>query len=190
MKSNYFTLSPPSGDDYIGTESCMDLQNDIEVEHCDTSSKTKGSALKSSSKKKEKREFPPPIPLLSGAQNVPWVLKRYVTGDGRLILKEEKVRRHEYFRAHRSNGRLALQLVPLDEEEEGGVVDEESSDHSVINNSTDVHDESSVDELPMESDKGAVGGAHGGSKCLNCNGVRSSSCVFGVPMHPVRTVHG
>jgi hypothetical protein len=47
---------------------------------------------------------------------MPWVLKRYYTSDGRLILREEKVRRHEYFRAHRSNGRLTLHLVPLDDE--------------------------------------------------------------------------
>ncbi|KAF3604972.1 hypothetical protein DY000_02046147 [Brassica cretica] len=48
--------------------------------------------------------------------HMPWVLKRVVTSDGRLILREEKVRHHEYFRAHRSNGRLTLHLVPLDDD--------------------------------------------------------------------------
>jgi TATA-binding protein-associated factor Taf7 len=47
---------------------------------------------------------------------MPWVLKRYYTNDGRLILRKEKVRHHEYFRAHRCNGRLTLHLVPLDDE--------------------------------------------------------------------------
>lgn len=61
------------------------------------------------------REIPPPIPSLASAENQPghslWELKRYYTSDGRLILKEEKVRHHEYFRVHRSNGRLTLHLV-------------------------------------------------------------------------------
>ncbi|XP_041013528.1 uncharacterized protein LOC121256718 [Juglans microcarpa x Juglans regia] len=66
----------------------------------------------------KKKEFPPPIPLLARTGNLPshmpWVLKRQYTSDGRLVLTEEKVRHHEYFRAHRANGRLTLQLVPLD----------------------------------------------------------------------------
>ena len=66
------------------------------------------------------KEFPPPIPLVARAENLPshmpWVLKRHYTDDGRLILTEEKVKHHEYFRAHRSNGRLTLQLVLLSDE--------------------------------------------------------------------------
>ncbi|KAF5450833.1 hypothetical protein F2P56_031152 [Juglans regia] len=66
----------------------------------------------------KKKEFPPPIPSLARTGNLPshmpWVLKRQYTSDGRLVLTEEKVRHHEYFRAHRANGRLTLQLVPLD----------------------------------------------------------------------------
>lgn len=54
---------------------------------------------------------PPTLPSY-----VPSVLKREYTSDGRLLLKEEKVRRHEYFQAHRSNGRLTLKLVSLDDD--------------------------------------------------------------------------
>lgn len=57
-------------------------------------------------------EIPSPSILPS---YVPLVLKREYTSDGRLLLKEDKVRGHEYFRAHRSNGRLTLQLVSLDD---------------------------------------------------------------------------
>ncbi|KAK6938187.1 Fantastic Four domain [Dillenia turbinata] len=74
---------------------------------------------------KRKNDFPPPIPMLARTENLPshmpWILKRYYTNDGRLIICEEKVKHHEYFRAHRSNGRLTLQLVPLDD----GVSDDE-----------------------------------------------------------------
>ncbi|XP_056173399.1 uncharacterized protein LOC130139758 [Syzygium oleosum] len=68
--------------------------------------------------KGRRREYPPPIPLLARTGNLhshmPWVLRRHYTSDGRLVLTEEKVRHHEYFRARRANGRLTLQLVPLD----------------------------------------------------------------------------
>ncbi|CAK9174253.1 unnamed protein product [Ilex paraguariensis] len=75
--------------------------------------------------KREKREkhYPPPMPSLARTGNLPshmpWVLKKCYTGDGRLVITEEKVKHHGYFRAHRSNGRLTLHLVPLDD----GVLD-------------------------------------------------------------------
>lgn len=66
------------------------------------------------------RRFPPPIPLLARTANLschmPWVLKRTYKEDGSLVLKEVRVKRHEYFRACRENGRLTLQLVELDDD--------------------------------------------------------------------------
>ncbi|PPD80905.1 hypothetical protein GOBAR_DD22168 [Gossypium barbadense] len=60
--------------DYIGMESCFDLYNNDQ--RC-------------------KKEFPPPIPSLARTENqpphMPWVLQRYYTNDGRLILREEKM---------------------------------------------------------------------------------------------------
>ncbi|KAF1893240.1 hypothetical protein Lal_00001687 [Lupinus albus] len=116
MNSNNFTKLPLNDDEYIGTESCIDLQNEIEFKHFDTSkTNTTCVLIKSDSKKKEKREFPPTIPLLVGSHNNnnnnAWIMKRYYTNDGRLVLKEEKVKNHEYFRAHRANGRLTLDLA-------------------------------------------------------------------------------
>nr|XP_029117019.1 uncharacterized protein LOC114912866 [Elaeis guineensis] len=66
------------------------------------------------------RRFPPPIPLLARTANLschmPWVLKRTYKEDGSLVLKEVRVKHHEYFRACRENGRLTLQLVELDDD--------------------------------------------------------------------------
>ncbi|KAG2709234.1 hypothetical protein I3760_05G228900 [Carya illinoinensis] len=64
--------------------------------------------------------YPPPIPLLAQTGNLPgrmpWVLTRHY-GDGKLIIEVERVKHHEYLEAHRENGRLILNLVPLDEVE-------------------------------------------------------------------------
>ncbi|KAK7855196.1 hypothetical protein CFP56_029397 [Quercus suber] len=123
------TASSWSTGDYIGMESCLDINEEVQY-----SSKDKNSGGESDSEvyikkcraKREQRramrqrEFPPPIPLLARTENLPchmpWVLKRHYTSDGRLILTEERVKHHEYFRAHRADGRLTLQLVPLDDE--------------------------------------------------------------------------
>ncbi|KAM1204073.1 hypothetical protein ACFX2J_019809 [Malus domestica] len=110
--------------DYIGMESCVDVLSDDELSFghrhhgCYSQRKEMLCWAQEKEKKRTYEELPPPIPLLARTENLtshmPWVLKRHYTTDGRLILTEEKVRHHEYFRAHRSNGRLRLQLVPLD----------------------------------------------------------------------------
>ncbi|KAJ6412757.1 hypothetical protein OIU84_005742 [Salix udensis] len=124
-----YNVSSPSSStligEYIGIESCLDLENSEDI-FASSSKKEERTKHWSCSREKrnqrwaKKKEFPPPIPLLARTENLPshmpWVLKRYYTGDGRLILREEKVRHHEYFRAHRCNGRLTLHLVPLDDE--------------------------------------------------------------------------
>lgn len=220
IPNNNITLFPTNGDDYIGNESCIDLQNENDTSKSNDDHPAPGNyqaKAKIRSSKKEKRVFPPPIPLLARTQNLachmPWVLKRYYTSEGRLILKEEKVRYHEYFRAHRENGRLTLQLVPLDDGDVDEFEEEEatSTPHEEINDDTthdlniivsndrfeDEEDKSSNvvvgDGVPVENDNvvGGGAGANGGLKCLNCSSVRSSasSCIFGVPVHSIRTVH-
>ncbi|CAN6880795.1 hypothetical protein F2Q69_00027322 [Brassica cretica] len=113
--------------DYIGTESCFDVLS-ADEENDVVSPQEPLNRFRYGGRRREEREaraaaareIPPPIPLLAQTENLlphmPWVLKRVVTSDGRLILREEKVRHHEYFRAHRSNGRLTLHLVPLDDD--------------------------------------------------------------------------
>ncbi|KAJ8561424.1 hypothetical protein K7X08_027614 [Anisodus acutangulus] len=106
--------------DFIGVESCIDLQSDINMEpntQCDSGIK------KMKKEKKKEKEYPPPIPWLACTKNLtysqikmPWIMKRYYTEDGRLIIKEEKMKHYEYFEAHRSEGRLMLRLIPLNDE--------------------------------------------------------------------------
>ncbi|KAF8109904.1 hypothetical protein N665_0089s0024 [Sinapis alba] len=127
MLSRTSSSSSSAVGDYIGTESCFDVlsadeENDL-VSSSESMSRYNGRIIrreKREAKTAAAREFPPPIPLLAQTENLlphmPWILKRVVTSDGRLILREEKVRHHEYFRSHRSNGRLTLHLVPLDDD--------------------------------------------------------------------------
>ncbi|MED6122060.1 hypothetical protein PIB30_036185 [Stylosanthes scabra] len=129
MSRKYYTSSNRD-DDYIGSESCMDLQNDIVEIEVEKNMKQQPQ-LNTVKKMEKKRELPPPIRLLCGTTNdttPSWALKRYHTSDGRLILKEEKVKRQEWFRAHRSNGRLILQLVPLSDDDD---VEAEEQDDEV-----------------------------------------------------------
>lgn len=193
--------------DYIGSESCIDLQNENDVvDHFKSNDVPKRSYIK----KKEKREFPPPMPRLAQTQNLashmPWVYKRYYTDEGRLIIKEERVKHHEYFHVHRADGRLTMHLVPLDHEIEEdyysdtseeeyftplGTHDDDDDDDEEIDNDTSVDEEQkasndggAVDGFSLENDEGLP---------LNCNSVRSSpSCSFAmpVPLHPIRTVRG
>lgn len=129
MLSRTSSSSSSAVGDYIGTESCFDvLSADEENDVASVVSEPIPSRYRYGGRRREEREaraaaareFPPPIPLLAQTENLlphmPWVLKRVVTSDGRLILREEKVRHHEYFRANRSNGRLTLHLVPLDDD--------------------------------------------------------------------------
>ncbi|KAK3018508.1 hypothetical protein RJ639_003681 [Escallonia herrerae] len=65
------------------------------------------------SSEKGKKEYPPAISWLERTENLPsahmpWVFRWHYTADGRLVITEEKVERHEYFRAYRSDGRLTL----------------------------------------------------------------------------------
>ncbi|XP_073284731.1 uncharacterized protein [Primulina huaijiensis] len=115
--------------DCVGLESCVDLKPDVE------SPKTcgGGACIRRRSEVAEKG-YPPPM------HHAAWVMRKYCTSDGRLIIKEEKPERGEYFEVHRCNGRLVLNLVPLDDDvsdepppfseegcEEEEVVDDESS---------------------------------------------------------------
>ncbi|KAF8023486.1 hypothetical protein BT93_F0864 [Corymbia citriodora subsp. variegata] len=114
--------------DYIGAESSVDFEEPPDP-GADVGDSVRGEPERGPGwrrepkgrrrgQRQERRAYPPPIPLLARTGNLPshmpWVLRRQYTSDGRLILTEEKVRHHEYFRARRANGRLTLQLIPLD----------------------------------------------------------------------------
>lgn len=210
----------PSNDyDYIGNESCIDLDTEnnflSNIDHHHTSlassdeNKMKSSIRNNSHDKK--RDFPPPIPCLAQTQNLashmPYVLKRYYTDEGRLIIKEEKVKHHEYFHAHRENGRLTLQLVPLDdyfmeaedqEEQQEEEIDSVTMvDQSVVMNENYQQENTNNTQnnvaVAVDDDEEIVGGANSKGNYLNCNNsvISSPSGIFGVlPMQPIRTVRG
>ncbi|KAE8077358.1 hypothetical protein FH972_015929 [Carpinus fangiana] len=204
--------------DYIGMESGLDLEDNGGAHASRAETESSGAYSKCRGKRDQRlammkrREFPPPIPLLARTENLscrmPWVLKRHYTSDGRLILTEERVRRHEYFRAHRANGRLTLQLVPLDDDVSPStpVADEDDSDSDDYDENQEAHDYNIEnvdvgavldkdrisfveDSTPAANGSGGIGG-NGAGKCLNYNNMASgSSCIFGVPLPAIRTVH-
>ncbi|KAL6578305.1 hypothetical protein OROMI_010633 [Orobanche minor] len=127
--------------DYIGQESCADIESDVNAQ-------PPRNRRISRRMEEVETEHPPPIPWLARTGNrpshMPWVMKRYYTSDGRLILREEKLRHHEYFQAYRSNGRLVMNLVPLhdvveefQEEHQGGGGGEEGVVDGFLGNSGD-----------------------------------------------------
>ncbi|KAL6179534.1 hypothetical protein ACLB2K_051048 [Fragaria x ananassa] len=220
------TLSPGliSGD-YIGVESCVDvLREGDEEPHCHPKQSCYNQKVKD--KREEKRvamrkrmELPPPIPMLAQTENLhshmPWVLKRHYTSDGRLILTEEKVRHHEYFRAHRSNGRLTLQLVPLGDEvlpppfaanqkeavdayddddnlknEKGDYYNESDDGYSGDEEEEEKQEEDEQDDDNLQFDDGVPEDPISTLKCFSFNSVGTGSpCIFGVPVPVIRHVH-
>ncbi|KAK2983573.1 hypothetical protein RJ640_023107 [Escallonia rubra] len=111
-----------------------------------------------------------------------WVFRQHYTANGQLVITEEKVERHEYFRVHRSDGRLTLQLVPL--AGDGVLGDRQEMEE----------DGGSSDGVEMDGGDGVedVGAAvMGGGKCFEYReGVRSGgSCMAGVALHAVTPVH-
>ncbi|XP_061966746.1 uncharacterized protein LOC133690536 [Populus nigra] len=230
MASNF--SSPSSSTivgEYIGIESSLDLKNEEDIftssSNKEETNNYESCSQRCHSEKREqrwakKKEFPPPIPLLACTENLPshmpWVLKRYYTSDGRLILREEKVRRHEYFRAHRSNGRLTLHLVPLDDDGEEEQVEQEHEadkeeneslveesidvkvndnygvDNDYFGNNVDSGETIEVEEEAVHDDQRvpSMESSESAGKCLDYNSVRTSStCIFGVPVPAIRPVH-
>ncbi|CAN6804433.1 unnamed protein product [Brassica oleracea] len=100
MLSRTSSSSSSAFGDYIGTESCFDILEENGVVSAPT---RPSNRYRYGGRRREEREaraaaareFPPLIPLLAQTENLlphmPWVLKRVVTSDGRLILREEKM---------------------------------------------------------------------------------------------------
>ncbi|XP_055835058.1 uncharacterized protein LOC129903523 [Solanum dulcamara] len=149
-------------------------------------------------KLKIEREYPPPIPGLAKTEfpssQMPWVMKRYHTSDGRLIIKEEKLKRFEYFETHRTDGRLMLNLVPLndddvcdsddDDDVDGGdVIETDGCDQEKVDRTATEESESALLNGPGGGGSTAIGGdGSGGVKCW-------SLCSFGVAAPAIRPVH-
>ncbi|KAK6792401.1 hypothetical protein RDI58_011482 [Solanum bulbocastanum] len=150
-------------------------------------------------KVKIEREYPPPIPGLAKTENVPssqmpWVMKRYHTSDGRLIIKEEKVKRFEYFETQRTEGRLMLNLIPLNDDVGDSDDDDDAADRGDVVEK-DGCDQGEIDRTaPEETESALVNGSGGGGGAVigggGSGGVKCSSlCTFGVAVPAIRPVH-
>ncbi|KAG6776032.1 hypothetical protein NC652_014132 [Populus alba x Populus x berolinensis] len=108
-------------DDLIGTESGVYMNANIEEETAQMKKLSLESCHNQDKRKQRyatRKKYPPPLPLLARTGNLPghmpWILTRHYI-DGRLVLVEERVKNREYFEAQRENGRLVLNIVPLDD---------------------------------------------------------------------------
>ncbi|KAL3504684.1 hypothetical protein ACH5RR_034525 [Cinchona calisaya] len=197
--------------DCIGLESCVDLKTNIDEEVCNLQSsrgsRHGGGGGGGSDKRLERteKEYPPPIPWLARTENLashmPWILKRYYTNDGRLIIKEEKAKPHEYFQAHRSNGRLTLRLVPLNDDDDGDrdedvedvefderISEMDGLDGNKEEDQTAVVEESRVDVSESGGGSGGGGGRGQFYKYSNISMSRNS-CIIGMGVATFRPVH-
>lgn len=207
--------------DCIGLESCVDLKTDIDELFCMVQRSRNGGGVGGRSDQrleKIEREYPPPMPWLARTENLPshmpWIMRRYYSNDGRLIIMEEKVKRHEYFQAHRSNGRLTLQLVPLNHEvldddhneeeaeECDQIIDVRASERDCCDgereDQTVVEEESRINKLDcclnngrdvIGHDRGGGGGGGGRGQCYRYGSMSRNSCMFGMAVAAVRPVH-
>ncbi|KAK3002590.1 hypothetical protein RJ639_020825 [Escallonia herrerae] len=93
-------------------EGKIEIEAEVLGQCCGASVKTRRRWWGKSSEK-GKKEYPPAISWLARIENLssahmPWVFRRHYITDGQLVITEEKVERQEYFRVHRSDGRLTL----------------------------------------------------------------------------------
>ncbi|KAL1561538.1 hypothetical protein AAHA92_04229 [Salvia divinorum] len=166
-------MADPEFGDRIGAESCLDLESDV-------------AAVRRRHRPRpaapEKRELPPPISwLVRDRSPMPWVMRKYHTSDGRLIIREERVRCHDYFVADRSDGRLVLNLVHVDDgdgaEESGGDVAEEEEARRPESCDEAVECDLSVEEVTAERYK------YNGMGLKPCGGFVATVPVFIPPVH-------
>lgn len=209
--------------DCVGCESYVEVMPLIGCGStiADSACKDRTTQIVTKSRRVTKTNYPPPIPLLARTGNLharmPWVLRRHYTSDGRLILREERVRYHEYFRAHRSGGRLTLQLVPLEDNvfdlpivDPDGDDDENNVSNSYLHSKEDIYqyheeeeeeekqndEDDNIKEHPLlvsefESTLSDISGAISGEWKCSCKTVSpSSSCIFGMPVHSLGPVIG
>ncbi|KAL3640771.1 hypothetical protein CASFOL_015739 [Castilleja foliolosa] len=102
--------------EFIGVESCFILESHVaDFEYT--------AAPRSCHRRPRmavtEKEYPRPIE---------WslVMRKYCTSDDRVVLKQEKVMSHQYLLAHRSDGRLVmnLEVEEFDEDMDGGEDDD------------------------------------------------------------------
>ncbi|KAI3757404.1 hypothetical protein L6452_04941 [Arctium lappa] len=171
--------------DHIGMESCVDLETDTAPPPTSAGGgapvyrKPWGISRRSSLCGKKGKELPPPMPIQSST-----VMKRYYTDDGRLIITEEKVECPKYyFTAHRSCGRLTLQLVASESDcavENKCGLSENGEGDGILANDECGDKVAAIGGGGCDDDSGNRGG--GGGKCFSYNSAARvaaiGSCLF------------
>ncbi|EPS59656.1 hypothetical protein M569_15149 [Genlisea aurea] len=61
----------------------------------------------------------PVVPIVARDERTPRAMARFTTEDGRLLIREEPVRNNGYMRVVRTDGRLVVYIVPLDDDGDG-----------------------------------------------------------------------
>ncbi|KAL3639295.1 hypothetical protein CASFOL_017202 [Castilleja foliolosa] len=95
-------MHSPDLAEFIGAESCFILESDV-ADYIPPPAAT-NNHRRSRMVAPAEKEYPPPL------ERFPSVMTKCITGDGRVVLKKEKVKRQEYLRAHRSDGTFLLNL--------------------------------------------------------------------------------
>ncbi|XAR62194.1 hypothetical protein NMG60_11016858 [Bertholletia excelsa] len=174
--------------DCIGMESCVDVAEVVGT--------GEGGCKDGQGRLRRRRErrreaaprYPPPLSSLSAAAENPGrVLRRYYTGDGRLVIREEKAKQCEYLRAHRSGGRLTLHLVPLDDygvsPADGGEEERDEGNAETADLEQTGDNQCSDERIPPEEMTKVMGG-----NWYSYSTVRNS-CMFGMTVPAIRPVH-
>ncbi|CAI9775440.1 unnamed protein product [Fraxinus pennsylvanica] len=176
--------------DYVGVESCVEFVMDFN--DLMPATNNTGGGRQRRVMKMEKKEYPPPI--------LPWAMKKYCTDDGRLVIKEQKLKGQEYFEAHRANGRLVLNLIIVDDDAFEHAGDEDDMDgieefdcKENVNQQDgdamegqDVLKETVGDDRVVENELIVCGS---GTKCSEYSNMEANSCGFGVAVGAFNPVH-
>ncbi|KAL2471646.1 Uncharacterized protein Adt_39782 [Abeliophyllum distichum] len=150
-------MQSPELDDYIGAESYVDFVTDFNT--LTAAAQNGDSGRRKRVVEKEKKEYPPPIS--------PWMMKKYCTGDGRLIIEEVK--------SMQEMKRTWMELKNLIVKR---IVNQEDGD---------VMKETEEDDQTVEKESVKCGG---GTKCSEYSSMEANSCGFGVEVaafNPVRS---
>ncbi|CAK9327706.1 unnamed protein product [Citrullus colocynthis] len=131
-------------DDLIGTESGVCLTSNSEeiqekLTHFDFDCRhyrtNRHDFTVQNRRRVAKKQFPPPIRFLAvqaagHRPRSPWILTRYCS-NRRLILKLERVMQHQCLESRRENGRLILNLVPIDDQDLRYFIEEDEGNEEI-----------------------------------------------------------
>ncbi|XP_016902558.2 uncharacterized protein LOC103499299 [Cucumis melo] len=200
-------------DDLIGTESgvCLTSNSEEMETHSDFDCRCYRTNRHNFALQNQrcmlKKQYPPPIPFIAtqaagNRPRSPWILTRYYS-NRRLILKLERVTQHQSLESRRENGRLILNLVPIEDRQDHlqHLIEEKEGDEEIVESieCDGGEDEGTDSEISFKSctygGEGGGGGGGGGGGMMFCgvNGnFEERHVVHGhlgsAPLRPMGTV--